>query len=279
MTLANTLVMEKMRHPILEHQHDRFVTNDIRMGEFQGENSGTGILLTGPNASGKSVYLQEVAVIVFMAHIGSFVPCSSAVIGVTDKILTRIRTQNSVSKNQSSFLIDLKQANAAVTQSTSKSLVILDEFGKGTSPSDGIALFASILHHLSDKNVKFIAATHFYEILTLPGMADISSLSLFTMSIHSENGETNFLYQLVPGRCPSSLGIQCAQRAGINAKILERATQIAAAVEQGQSIPSLHPIQQDYEDASRLVKLFLSLDLETCDIEADLGRHVRRCFL
>jgi DNA mismatch repair protein MSH5 len=209
-----SLMMEKMRHPIIEHQHDRFVTNDINLGGFQDKSYSTGILLTGPNASGKSVYLQEVAVIVYMAHIGSFVPCSSAVIGITDKILTRIRTQSSVSKHQSTFMIDLKQANAAVRQSTSKSLVILDEFGKGTSPSDGIALFASILHHLSDKNVKFIAATHFYEILTLPGISALENLSLFTMSIHSQDGETNFLYQLVPGRCPSSLGIRCAQLAG-----------------------------------------------------------------
>jgi DNA mismatch repair protein MSH5 len=112
--------------------------------------------------SGKSVLLHQVALIVFLAHIGSYVPCNSALIGITDKIITRISTQQSISKNESSFFVDLKEAANAIFQSTPRSLVLMDEFGKGTVPSDGIGLFCSIIKILVSKKTRMLASSHFH---------------------------------------------------------------------------------------------------------------------
>jgi DNA mismatch repair protein MSH5 len=130
-TDTDCLLLEKMRHPILEHLEDRFVMNDIGLGFYEDQILPKALLITGPNASGKSVYLHQVALIVYMAHLGCFVPCEFAVIGLTDKILTRIRTKTSVSLRESTFQSDLNQACMSIVQSTPKSLVLLDEFGKG----------------------------------------------------------------------------------------------------------------------------------------------------
>ncbi|KAL1885536.1 hypothetical protein Plec18167_001030 [Paecilomyces lecythidis] len=126
------------------------------------------LLLTGPNYSGKSVYMKQVALIVFLAHIGSFVPAESAEIGITDKILTRVTTRETVSKGQSTFMIDLQQISLALKMATNRSLLIIDEFGKGTDWSDGAGLVCGVLDYLlnmNDNRPKVLAATHFHEIL------------------------------------------------------------------------------------------------------------------
>jgi len=123
------------------------------------------LILTGPNYSGKSVYLKQVALIVFMAHIGSFVPADSARVGVTDKILSRVTTRETVSRIQSAFMIDLQQISLALSLATRRSLLIIDEFGKGTDSSDGAGLACAVLEHLLSLDVespKVIAATHYH---------------------------------------------------------------------------------------------------------------------
>jgi DNA mismatch repair protein MSH5 len=123
------------------------------------------LILTGPNYSGKSVYLKQVALIVFMAHIGSFVPADSAIVGVTDKILSRVTTRETVSRIQSAFMIDLQQISLALNLATRRSLLIIDEFGKGTDSSDGAGLACAVLEHLLSldaESPKVIAATHFH---------------------------------------------------------------------------------------------------------------------
>ena len=120
--------MKTSRHAIAEHEFDTFIPNDIEISTFKC------LALTGPNASGKTIILTQIALIVFMAHIGSFVPCSQATVGLTDKILTRVRTRFSTSLQDSAFMIDLRQACNIVTESTPQSLVIMDELGKGTIP-------------------------------------------------------------------------------------------------------------------------------------------------
>ncbi|KAJ2997254.1 MutS protein msh5 [Globomyces sp. JEL0801] len=133
----NCILLEKSRHPIVErHLDTNFIANDVEIGEGnENRNLFKSLIITGPNSSGKSVYLQQVALIVFMAHLGSFVPCDKAIIGITDKILVRLSASSSVLSNQSSFYHDLNQARACIFDSTPKSLVIMDEFGKGTIPS------------------------------------------------------------------------------------------------------------------------------------------------
>lgn len=123
------------------------------------------LVLTGPNYSGKSVYLKQVAVIVFMAHVGSFVPAENAKIGLTDKILSRVTTRETVSRAQSAFMIDLQQMSLALNLATHRSLLIIDEFGKGTEASDGAGLACAVMEYLlgsGDKRPKVIGATHFH---------------------------------------------------------------------------------------------------------------------
>ena len=123
------------------------------------------LVLTGPNYSGKSVYLKQVAMIVLMAHVGSFVPAESAWIGLTDKILSRVTTRETVSQNQSAFMLDLQQISLALSLATRRSLLIIDEFGKGTDTSDGAGLACAVMEHLLDLGVerpKVLGATHFH---------------------------------------------------------------------------------------------------------------------
>lgn len=127
------------------------------------------LILTGPNYSGKSVYLKQVALIVFMAHVGSFVPADSARVGLTDKILCRVTTRETVSRIQSAFMIDLQQISLALSLASRRSLLIIDEFGKGTDSSDGAGLACSVFEHLLNLGVdcpKVVAATHFHGIVS-----------------------------------------------------------------------------------------------------------------
>jgi DNA mismatch repair ATPase MutS len=163
-----------------------------------------------------------------MAHIGSFVPCSSAIISVTDKILTRIRTPSSITKNESTFYTDLKQARLAVEEVTSKSLVLLDEFGKGTTTcgmnlfnADGIGLYASIVKDISLKDPKLIISTHYYEMFSVPIFQAIP-LQFYTFALHSDSNRSQFLYRLISGACERSLGIECAKRVGLPDVVIER---------------------------------------------------------
>lgn len=129
------------------------------------ENSPSMLVLTGPNYSGKSVYLKQVALIVFMAHVGSFVPAESATVGLTDKILSRVTTRETVSRMQSAFMLDLQQISLALSLATRRSLLIIDEFGKGTESSDGAGLACAVLEHLlglGTESPKVVAATHFH---------------------------------------------------------------------------------------------------------------------
>ncbi|KAK9707677.1 hypothetical protein K7432_010054 [Basidiobolus ranarum] len=158
-TQENVIKIKKGRHPLQELATDVFVTNDTWI---DGEKRIT--ILSGSNNSGKSVYLKQIAMITYMAHIGCFVPAEAAVIGLTDKIFTRVQTKETVSKVQSAFMYDLQQVALATQYSTSRSLLLFDEFGKGTVRSDGIGLFCSLINHLANRREncpKVIAATHF----------------------------------------------------------------------------------------------------------------------
>jgi DNA mismatch repair protein MSH5 len=144
---------------------ERNRTSSFNQQTLSRKDSPSMLILTGPNYSGKSVYLKQVALIVFMAHIGSFVPADSARVGVTDKILSRVTTRETVSRIQSAFMIDLQQISLALSLATRRSLLIIDEFGKGTDSSDGAGLACAVLEHLFSLDVespKVIAATHYH---------------------------------------------------------------------------------------------------------------------
>lgn len=178
MTCSNIVKIVNGRHPLQELLVPTFIPNDCYLEGGDGshpllprkqpENEQPSMLvLTGPNNSGKSIFMKQVAVIVFLAHIGSFVPATQATIGVTDRILTRIATRETVVSDESAFLVDLKQASFATSFATRRSLVLVDEFGKGTTVEAGSALFAAYIAnflHMRTLRPKVLVGTHFHEI-------------------------------------------------------------------------------------------------------------------
>lgn len=251
------------------------------------------ILLTGPNYSGKSVYQKQVALIVYMAQIGCFVPAESCTIGITDKIITRLATRETVSKPHSAFMIDLQQVGIAINSCTARSLIVIDEFGKGTDTCDGAGLAAGVSHHLltlGDQCPKVLAATHFHEILELGLFNDIPRLNFAHMQVRVDrkgkrkagdhSSEITYLYELSAGRSNQSYGAQCAAMNGVPNMIVARARQIGDLIAQGDDVVTACATlsegeELDLEQADVVARAFLALDLspqsEVGDIDAALG--------
>ncbi|PNF16373.1 hypothetical protein B7P43_G10502, partial [Cryptotermes secundus] len=202
LTTERVLEIEGGRHPLQELCVDDFVPNDT----FSGEQHSLMKIITGPNSSGKSVYLKQVALIAFLAHIGSFVPAKRAKIGVLHHIHTRIQTVESIATNISAFMIDLKQMILSLYSSTPSSLIIVDEFGKGTTEIDGLALLASCLDHFLSREVKcphVLASTHFHDVVSL--VQKSRYLKLQTMEyIADHDGQIVNLFKLKDGSVQTS---------------------------------------------------------------------------
>ena len=252
MTKENVIHIEGGRHPLQELVVPSFIANDCHLVGGTGEadqnppsEGGSSVandsiecpstlVLTGPNHSGKSVYLKQVALIVYLAHIGCYVPAERARIGITDRILTRIATRESVSRNESAFSIDLRQVAFAMNFATRQSLVLVDEFGKGTKSSDGAGLMTALLDHFSTlgpNRPKVLAATHFHEIFENKFIQESPYLDFGHMDIHVDYNvpieeQVTYLYELVPGRSISSFGSRCAALNGIGEAVVNRAEEL-----------------------------------------------------
>jgi DNA mismatch repair protein MSH5 len=177
----SVIMVKNGRHLLQEMTVDSFVPNDTFISTDKNV-----ALITGPNTSGKSVYLKQVGLLVYLAHIGSFVPCDKAIIGLTDRILTRINSVETVSSPQSSFSLDLHQTSRILSSHTSRSLCLLDEFGKGTAPVDGIALLAATVKHFINYKGRAMFVLHFTEIVNdlILNEKDMKSIQCFRMETH-----------------------------------------------------------------------------------------------
>jgi DNA mismatch repair protein MutS len=216
------------RHPVLDQNlvEEKFVPNDT---ELDGEKLRLAII-TGPNMAGKSTYIRQVALIVLMAQIGSFVPATSAEIGLVDRIFTRVGANDDLSRGQSTFMVEMNETANIVNNATERSLIILDEIGRGTSTFDGLSIAWSVAEFLHDKiKARTLFATHYHELTKLA--VERKGVVNFNVAVREWNEQIIFLRKIVPGGADKSYGIQVARLAGLPKEILDRAKDILSHLE------------------------------------------------
>jgi DNA mismatch repair protein MutS len=222
------LFIKDGRHPVLDQNlvEEKFVPNDT---DLDGETLRLAIV-TGPNMAGKSTYIRQVALIVLMAQTGSFVPAASAEIGVVDRIFTRVGANDDLTRGQSTFMVEMNETANIVNNATERSLVILDEIGRGTSTFDGLSIAWSVAEFLHDKiKARTLFATHYHELTKLA--EERAGVCNFNVAVREWNEQIIFLRKIVPGGADKSYGIQVARLAGLPKEILDRAKDILAHLE------------------------------------------------
>ncbi|MGI8431805.1 MAG: DNA mismatch repair protein MutS [Chthoniobacterales bacterium] len=222
------LCLKDARHPVLDQNlaEEKFVPNDT---DLDGEKLRLA-LITGPNMAGKSTYIRQVALIVLLAQIGSFVPAASAEIGLVDRIFTRVGANDDLSRGQSTFMVEMNETANIVNNATERSLVILDEIGRGTSTFDGLSIAWSVAEFLHDKiKARTLFATHYHELTKLAEQR--SGVANFNVAVREWNEQIIFLRKIIPGGADKSYGIQVARLAGLPREILDRAKDILAHLE------------------------------------------------
>jgi DNA mismatch repair protein MutS len=217
------------RHPVVEHtlSGERFVPNDAVFE--QGERVR---VITGPNMSGKSTYLRQVALIVLMAHIGSYVPAQSARIGLVDRIFTRIGAQDEIHAGQSTFMVEMVETANILHHATQRSLLVLDEIGRGTSTYDGVSIAWAVieyLHNHPNLRSKTLFATHYHELTQLADL--LPGVRNYNVAVSEADGKVVFLHKIIPGGADRSYGIHVGQLAGLPKPVIQRATEILQQLE------------------------------------------------
>ncbi|MFB0546309.1 MAG: DNA mismatch repair protein MutS, partial [Anaerolineae bacterium] len=218
------------RHPVVELtlRDQPFVPNDARLSADEEQI----IILTGPNMSGKSTYLRQVALIVLLAQIGSFVPADEARIGLVDRIFTRIGAQDEIAAGRSTFMVEMVETANILSHSTPRSLIILDEIGRGTSTYDGLAIARAVVEYIHNNpriSAKTLFATHYHELVELDKY--LPRVRNYNVAVAEEGDRVVFLRKIVPGGADRSYGIHVAQLAGIPKAVINRATEILAKLE------------------------------------------------
>ena len=229
---SGVIEIQAGRHPVVEKMRSDalFVPNDTLMGAKEDRVS----IITGPNMAGKSTYMRQVALITLMAQIGSFVPAKSARIGVVDRIFTRIGASDDLAGGQSTFMVEMTEVSEILHQATPRSLLILDEIGRGTSTFDGMSIARAVLEFCADPKklgAKTLFATHYHELTELEGI--LPGVKNYSISIKKRGDELIFLRKIVPGGADRSYGIEVAKLAGLPNEVVKRANVILKELEQG----------------------------------------------
>ncbi len=233
MTDNGKLEIRDGRHPVVEQMPDaeRFVPNDTTLDRETHQL----VIITGPNMAGKSTYIRQVALIAIMAHMGGFVPAAAAEIGVVDRVFTRVGASDDLARGRSTFMVEMQETANILNNATPKSLIILDEIGRGTSTFDGISIAWSVAEYLCKNKAmqaKTLFATHYHELtdlsLTLPNVKNFSVL------VKEKGNAITFLRKIVPGAADKSYGIQVARLAGLPDEVIDRANDILSNLEEGE---------------------------------------------
>ncbi len=233
-TTATRIRILNGRHPIVEQNlppTERFVPNDTLLDGTQDQL----LLITGPNMAGKSTYIRQVALTVIMAQIGSFVPAEDAEIGWVDRVFTRVGAGDDLARGRSTFMVEMEETANILNHATARSLIVLDEIGRGTSTFDGISIAWSVAEYLARTprvKARTLFATHYHELTDLA--LTISGVKNYSVRVHEQNDRIVFLRKIVPGPADKSYGIQVARLAGLPTEVIERAGEILANLEEGE---------------------------------------------
>ncbi|WP_092233332.1 DNA mismatch repair protein MutS [Desulfobacula phenolica] len=236
----NRICIEDGRHPVVEKliKGERYVPNSIKMDDIENQT----LLITGPNMAGKSTVLRQVALTILMAQMGSFVPAQKASVCIVDRIFTRVGALDNLSSGQSTFMVEMEETANIINNATNKSLVILDEIGRGTSTYDGMSIawaVAEYLHDLNNKGVKTLFATHYHELIKLEQIKP--RIKNFNIAVKEFNDNIVFLRRLVKGGTNKSYGIQVARLAGVPDIVINNAKQILFGIEKKNDTDAPNP--------------------------------------
>src|SRR5215831_5300139 len=228
-TLSDDFELEIVagRHPVVERMmpRDKFIPNDLGLTD-----DARVIILTGPNMAGKSTVLRQIGLIVLMAQIGSFVPASAARIGIVDRIYTRVGASDNLVRGQSTFMVEMSETSAILHTATSRSLVLLDEIGRGTATYDGVSIAWAVTEHLHDRvGCKTVFATHYHELTQLED--DLAALRNYNVAVREVGDQILFVHRLQRGGADRSYGIEVGRLAGLPAAVLDRARDVLAVLE------------------------------------------------
>jgi len=284
---AGDLEIVEGRHPVIELQEmsaagDRFVPNDLFLNSAPlgaGQQSATGsqniVLLTGPNMGGKSTYLRQAALIVIMAQMGSFVPARSARMGIVDRVFTRIGASDNVARGRSTFMVEMTETAAILHTATARSLILLDEVGRGTSTYDGLAIAWAAVEYLHARvRAKTLFATHYFELTELA--EQLSGVKNYHVSVKEAGGSVVFLRRVEPGAADRSYGIEVAKLAGLPNEVVVRAREVLAEHESSEHRLTGHltPGASTVSDRPSQLTIFTPLSQPVLDKlrEVDLNR-------
>ena len=263
-TLSGELEIVDGRHPVVEVmlKDALFVPNDTRLGAKDNQVS----IITGPNMAGKSTYMRQVALIVLMAQMGSFVPARSARIGLVDRVFTRIGASDDLASGQSTFMVEMAEVATILKYATSRSLLILDEIGRGTSTYDGMSIARAVLEYAANPKrlgAKTLFATHYHELSTMEDK--LPNVKNYNIAVKKRGDQMIFLRKIVPGATDDSFGIEVAKLAGIPNAVISRAREILAELESGPKTAAPAPVREEEDQVSML-------DLRSQDVCAELEK-------